>query len=59
MGTDQSNSIVDADCRVHGTDNLFVASSSVFPSSSQANPTFLAIAFAIRLADHLTKHGTI
>jgi hypothetical protein len=56
MGRDPKNSIVDADCRVHGMNNLFIASSSVFPSSSQANPTFLAIALAMRLADHLAKY---
>jgi choline dehydrogenase-like flavoprotein len=45
--------VVDADCRVHGIQNLYVASSSVFPRSSQANPTFPAVALALRLAAHL------
>jgi choline dehydrogenase-like flavoprotein len=40
---------------VHGLGNLFIASSSIFPSSSQANPTLLAVAFAIRLAHHLAQ----
>ncbi|MFI4928172.1 MAG: GMC oxidoreductase, partial [Burkholderiales bacterium] len=39
MGVDRRNSVVDADCRVHGVDNLYIASSSVFPTSGQANPT--------------------
>jgi choline dehydrogenase-like flavoprotein len=53
MGTDPATSVVDADCRVHGLDNLFVAGSAVFPTSSQANPTLTAVALALRLAGHL------
>jgi choline dehydrogenase-like flavoprotein len=55
MGSDPSSSIVDSDARVHGVANLFLASSSIFPSSGQANPTFLAVAAAIRLAEHLRQ----
>lgn len=53
MGDDPSTSVVDCGLRVHGVDNLFVASSSVFPTSGQANSTMLAAAFAARLAHHL------
>lgn len=53
MGTDPRNSVVDSNCRVHGIDNLFIASSAVFPTSSQANPTLTIVALALRLADHL------
>jgi choline dehydrogenase-like flavoprotein len=45
--------VVDGNLAVHGFEDLFVASSSSFPTSSQANSTFTLIAFAIRLADHL------
>jgi choline dehydrogenase-like flavoprotein len=55
MGTSPGHSVVDAQCRVHDIDNLYVASSSVFPSSSQANPTFAAVALALRLAAHLAE----
>lgn len=48
-----SQGVVNADCRVHEVANLFVASSSVFPTSSHANPTLTIVALAIRLADHL------
>jgi len=34
--------------------NLFVASSSVFPTSGQANPTFMAVTLAIRLAEFIS-----
>lgn len=53
MGTDPRMSVVDADCRVHGIGNLYVAGSAVFPTSSQANPTLPLVALALRLATHL------
>lgn len=53
MSATPRDGVVDADCRVHGVGNLYVASSSVQPTSSQANPTLTAIAMALRLADHL------
>ena len=53
MGSDPRTSVVDPDCRVHDLDNLFVAGSSVFPTSGYANPTATIAALAIRLADHL------
>ncbi len=53
MAADPARGVVDADCRVHGIDNLYVASSSVFPTSGQANPTLLLVALALRLCDHL------
>lgn len=45
--------VVDRDCRVHGTRNLFVAGSSVFPTVSSNHPTLTLIALALRLADRL------
>jgi choline dehydrogenase-like flavoprotein len=53
MGDDPRTSVVDSNLKAHGLENLFVASSSVFPTSGQANSTFLAVAFAARLACHL------
>jgi choline dehydrogenase-like flavoprotein len=47
--------VVDQDLKVWGVPNLFVCSSSVFPTSGQANPTFLLGAFAVRLAHHLAS----
>ncbi|MND45125.1 6'''-hydroxyparomomycin C oxidase [compost metagenome] len=55
MGTNRREGVVDADCRAFDIDNLFVAGSSVFPTSGQANPTFPAVAFGIRLAHHLVQ----
>jgi len=53
MGRDPRRSVVDADCRVHGVENLYVAGSAVFPASSQANPTLALVALTLRLARHL------
>lgn len=55
MGASPQEGVVDSDARVFGTSNLYVAGSSVFPTSSQANPTLTIIAFALRLAAHLKK----
>lgn len=53
MAASPKDGVVDPDCKVHGVENLYVAGSSVFPTSSHANPTLLIIALALRLADHL------
>jgi choline dehydrogenase-like flavoprotein len=53
MASDPSLGVVDADCRVFGTSNLFVAGSSVFSTGGAANPTLTIVALALRLADHL------
>lgn len=53
MGTDPRASVVNAQCRVHAVDNLYIASSAVFPTSSQANPTLTIVALALRLGAHL------
>ena len=53
MHDDPKRGVVDANGRVHGIDNLYVAGSSVFPTSGAANPTLTIVALAIRLADRL------
>jgi choline dehydrogenase-like flavoprotein len=53
MHTDPRRGVVDSDCRVHGTSNLYVAGSSVFPTPGFANPTLTIVALAVRLASHL------
>lgn len=55
MSADPAKGVVDANCKVHGVANLYVAGSSVFPTSGQANPTMNFLALALRLAEHLEK----
>jgi choline dehydrogenase-like flavoprotein len=55
MHADPRSGVVDADGRVHGTDNLFVSGASVFPTAGFANPTLTIVALAIRLADRLAS----
>jgi choline dehydrogenase-like flavoprotein len=53
MSADPASGVVDPQCQVHGVYGLFIAGSSVFPTSGHANPTQMIVALAIRLADRL------
>ncbi len=53
MAVNAKEGVVDEHCRVHGVRNLYVAGSSVFPTSGIANPTLTLLALAFRLGDHL------
>lgn len=55
MSRDPRDGVVDADCRVHGMANLYVAGSSVFPTVGADCPTINIVALALRLADHLAE----
>jgi choline dehydrogenase-like flavoprotein len=53
MHADPQQGVVDANSRVHGIGNLFVAGSGVFPTYSASNPTLNLVALTLRLAQHL------
>ncbi|HEY2661461.1 MAG TPA: GMC family oxidoreductase [Caulobacteraceae bacterium] len=53
MAADPRQGVVDTDCRVHGVADLYIASGSVLPTSSQANPTLTILALTLRLGDRL------
>lgn len=53
MSNDPRSGVVDADCRAHALDNLYIAGSSVFPTAGYVNPTATLLTLAIRLAEHL------
>lgn len=53
MSADPKTGVVDPNCRVHGVSNLYVSSSSVFPTHGFATPTLTIVALAVRLAEHL------
>lgn len=55
MGENEREGVVDRDLRVFGTTNLYVAGAATFRTTSNANTTFTALAFATRLVDHLTR----
>jgi choline dehydrogenase-like flavoprotein len=55
MSDDPRQGVVNRDARVHGIQNLFIAGSSVFPTSGYANPTYTIVALTLRLADYLEK----
>ena len=55
MNDDPQQGVVDANCKIHGLANLYVAGSAVFPTSGTANPTLTLIAMTLRLSDHLKK----
>ena len=53
MGNNPATSVTDPDCRVHGVENLYIAGSSLFPTSGWANPTLTILALSMRLGDLL------
>lgn len=55
MHDDPRHGVVDATCRVHGLENLYVAGSAAFSTSGVANPTLTLIALTLRLSDHLKE----
>ncbi len=58
-GTRMSNSpklgVVDKNCKVFGSQNLYIAGSSVFTTGGHNNPTLPIVQFSLRLAEHLLK----
>jgi choline dehydrogenase-like flavoprotein len=55
MSADPAHGVVDADCRVHGIDNLYIGGCSVFATGGHANPTYTIVQLSLRLGDHLSN----
>ena len=55
FGTDPRTSVLDAYCRSHDVENLFVVDASFFPSSAAVNPGLTIAAQALRVADHIAQ----
>jgi choline dehydrogenase-like flavoprotein len=53
MGHDPQTSVLDANCRAHEVDNLYVVDGSPFPTATGANPTLTIMANAWRVAEHI------
>ena len=45
--------VVDANCKVHGINNLYMAGSSCYPTAGSPNPTLTVVALTLRISDHL------
>jgi hypothetical protein len=55
IGTNDANSVVDLDCKVHGFENLFVCDASVFPTSVGVNPQITVMTVASIVASRIIK----
>lgn len=55
MSDDPKKGVVNANCKVHGINNLFIAGSSCFATAGAANPTLTLTALSLRLSDHLKE----
>jgi choline dehydrogenase-like flavoprotein len=53
MGTTPEHSVIDADHRIWGVPNVFVADGSVCPTQGSANPALTIMALASRLAERM------
>lgn len=53
MSKTAADGVVDNNLKLWGYDNIYVCSSSVFPTGSHSNPTLTLMALCQRLVDHL------
>jgi 2-polyprenyl-6-methoxyphenol hydroxylase-like FAD-dependent oxidoreductase len=55
MSENPREGVVDANCRVHAINNLYVGGSSVFATAGHTNPTYNIVELALRLGDHISE----
>jgi len=53
MSDDPKKGVVNANCQVHGIDNLYVAGSGCFTTAGAPNPTLTLVSLSLRLSDHV------
>lgn len=53
MATNEKEGVVDSDCLVFGTNNFYIAGSSIFCTGGSVPPTLTIVALALRLSDHI------
>jgi choline dehydrogenase-like flavoprotein len=53
FGIDPTSSVLDANNKAHGLNNLYVVDSSFMPTSGGANPSLTIAANALRVAEHI------
>jgi hypothetical protein len=54
IGSNENDSVVDKNLKVHDKNNLFVNGSSIFRTGGHSHPTFTIVKLASRLANHLS-----
>ncbi len=55
MGSDQSKSVLNANCQAHDCKNLFVADGGPFVTQADKNPTWTILALAWKTSDYITQ----
>ena len=55
MGFSKEDSVCDLNLKYHGINNLYINSTSVFPTGGIANPTLTLLALTSRLAENLNN----
>jgi choline dehydrogenase-like flavoprotein len=55
MGTEPKTSVVDADCRLHDVDNVYVIDASVHVTNGGFNPVLTIMATAYRAAERIVQ----
>jgi hypothetical protein len=53
MHSSKEFGVVDENCKVYGSSNLYMAGSSIFTTGGHNNPTLPIVQFSLRLAEHL------
>jgi len=53
MSDNPKQGVVNANCQVHGTNNLFIAGASCYVTAAAPNPTLTVVALTLRLSDHI------
>ena len=56
MGTDPTQSVVDADSKSFDVPNLYIMDNSIFPSALSVNPALTLMALSLRTADRFLQH---
>lgn len=57
FGDDPTRAPLDLNCRLQGTENLYVVDGSFFPSSGGVNPSLTILANALRVAEQIAQRG--
>lgn len=55
MGTDPDKSVVNSTLRTHDLQNLWISSSSVFPTGGAVSPTLTIAALSLKAAEHIAE----